>query len=68
MAAPVRVGLSAVSGVCDPVPVPLLARCACVRGPSCVCPGSCLSGVAWLCNLRSNHGRRARRTGPWLVA
>ena len=34
-----------------PVPVPLLARCARVRGPSSVCPGSCLSGVAWLCNL-----------------
>ena len=48
MAAPVRVGLSAVSGVCDPVPVPLLARCACVRVPLSVCPGSCLSGVAWL--------------------
>jgi len=29
-------------------PVPLLARCACVRVPLSVCPGSCLSCVAWL--------------------
>ena len=32
------------------LPVPLLARCACVCVPSSVCPGSSggLSGVAWL--------------------
>ena len=51
----VRVVGGSLSGewrVCDPVPVALLARCARVRGPSSVCPGSCLSAVAWLCNER----------------
>ena len=41
------------SGVCV---TPYLSRCllgvlVSAVGSSSVCPGSCLSGVAWLCNL-----------------
>ena len=67
MAAPVRVGLSAVSGVCDPVPVPLLARCprVCVPSRLCVPVPVCPVSLGCVIYIGVNRGCGAEGLAVW---